>query len=105
MTARLNVNIDHVATVRQVRRAPEAECFAAAMACEHAGVTASRSIVAATAATSRSRYPLLRDSVSTYLIWMAATDEMLDIALQTQPTLSRSLRNDRMRSRPKWTRR
>ena len=37
MTARLNVNIDHVATVRQARRAPEPSVIAAAMACEQAG--------------------------------------------------------------------
>ncbi|MCA1850704.1 MAG: pyridoxine 5'-phosphate synthase, partial [Acidobacteria bacterium] len=37
MTARLNVNIDHVATVRQARRAPEPSVVAAAMVCEQAG--------------------------------------------------------------------
>ena len=37
MTARLNVNIDHVATVRQARRAPEPSVVAAAMISEQAG--------------------------------------------------------------------
>ncbi|MDQ3907230.1 MAG: pyridoxine 5'-phosphate synthase, partial [Acidobacteriota bacterium] len=37
MTARLNVNIDHVATVRQARRAPEPSLAAAAALCELAG--------------------------------------------------------------------
>ena len=37
MTARLNVNIDHVATVRQARRAPEPSVAAAALMCEDAG--------------------------------------------------------------------
>ena len=37
MTARLNVNIDHVATVRQARRAPEPSVAAAALICEEAG--------------------------------------------------------------------
>src|SRR5256885_1584425 len=37
MTARLNVNIDHVATVRQARRAPEPSVVAAAMICEQVG--------------------------------------------------------------------
>ena len=37
MTARLNVNIDHVATVRQARRAPEPSLVAAAMISEQAG--------------------------------------------------------------------
>src|ERR1044071_4383182 len=35
--SRLNVNIDHVATVRQARRAPEPSVVAAAMICEQAG--------------------------------------------------------------------
>jgi pyridoxine 5-phosphate synthase len=37
MVARLNVNIDHVATVRQARRAAEPSIVAAAMICELAG--------------------------------------------------------------------
>ena len=37
MSARLNVNIDHIATVRQARRAPEPSVVAAAMMCEQAG--------------------------------------------------------------------
>ena len=37
MTARLNINIDHVATVRQARRAPEPSVVAAAVLCEQAG--------------------------------------------------------------------
>ena len=34
---RLYINIDHIATVRQARRAPEPSVLAAAMACEQAG--------------------------------------------------------------------
>ncbi|MCV4733112.1 pyridoxine 5'-phosphate synthase, partial [Escherichia coli] len=37
MTARLNVNIDHIATVRQARRTIEPSVVAAAMICEAAG--------------------------------------------------------------------
>ena len=37
MTARLNVNIDHVATVLQARSAPEPSVVAAALVCEGAG--------------------------------------------------------------------
>ena len=37
MKPRLNVNIDHVATVRQARRAPEPSVVAAAVVCEQAG--------------------------------------------------------------------
>ena len=87
MTARLNVNIDHVATVRQARRAPEPSVIAAAMACEQAGVDG---ITVHLRGDRRHIQDLdirlLRDSVTTYLnLEMAATDEMLDIALQTQP--------------------
>ena len=87
MTARLNVNIDHVATVRQARRAPEPSVIAAAMACEQAGVDG---ITVHLRGDRRHIQDLdirlLRDSINTYLnLEMAATDEMLDIALQTQP--------------------
>ena len=87
MTARLNVNIDHVATVRQARRAPEPSVIAAAMACEQAGVDG---ITVHLRGDRRHIQDLdirlLRDSVTTYLnLEMAATDEMLDIALQTEP--------------------
>ena len=87
MTARLNINIDHVATVRQARRAPEPSVIAAAMAVEHAGADG---ITVHRRGDRRHIQDLdirlLRDSVTTYLnLEMAATDEMLDIALQTQP--------------------
>ena len=87
MTARLNINIDHVATVRQARRAPEPSVIAAAMACEQAGVDG---ITVHLRGDRRHIQDLdirlLRDSISTYLnLEMAATDEMLDIALQTEP--------------------
>src|SRR5215218_6085918 len=87
MTARLNVNIDHVATVRQARRAPEPSVIAAAMACEQAGVDG---ITVHLRGDRRHIQDLdirlLRDSVTTYLnLEMAATDEMLEIALQTTP--------------------
>ena len=87
MTARLNVNIDHVATVRQARRAPEPSVIAAAMACEQAGADG---ITVHLRGDRRHIQDLdirlLRDSVTTYLnLEMAATDEMLDIALQTTP--------------------
>ena len=85
--ARLNVNIDHVATVRQARRAPEPSVIAAAMAAEEAGADG---ITVHLRGDRRHIQDLdvrlLRDSVTTYLnLEMAATDEMLDIALQTKP--------------------
>jgi pyridoxine 5-phosphate synthase len=87
MTARLNVNIDHVATVRQARRAPEPSVLAAAMACEQAGADG---ITVHLRGDRRHiqdlDIELLRKSVTTYLnVEMAATDEMLNIALEAKP--------------------
>src|ERR1051325_6537905 len=87
MTARLNVNIDHVATVRQARRAPEPSVMAAAMACEQAGADG---ITVHLRGDRRHiqdlDIELLRKSVTTYLnVEMAATEEMLGIAVQAGP--------------------
>ena len=87
MTARLNVNIDHVATVRQARRAPEPSIMAAAMVCEQAGADG---ITVHLRGDRRHiqdlDVELLRKSVTTYLnLEMAANDEMLDIALAAKP--------------------
>ena len=87
MTARLNVNIDHVATVRQARRAPEPSVIAAAMMCEQAGADG---ITVHLRGDRRHiqdlDVELLRKSVTTYLnLEMAATEEMLDIALAAKP--------------------
>ena len=87
MTARLNVNIDHVATVRQARRAPEPSVIAAAMACEQAGADG---ITVHLRGDRRHiqdlDVELLRKSVTTYLnLEMAATEEMLNIALDAKP--------------------
>jgi len=87
MTARLNVNIDHVATVRQARRAPEPSVIAAAMACEQAGADG---ITVHLRGDRRHiqdlDLELLRKSVTTYLnVEMAATEEMLGIALEAKP--------------------
>ncbi|MBC7909744.1 MAG: pyridoxine 5'-phosphate synthase [Pyrinomonadaceae bacterium] len=87
MSARLNVNIDHVATVRQARRAPEPSVVAAAMMCEQAGADGitihlrgdRRHII-------DNDLHALRQVVTTYLnVEMAATEEMLKIALDTLP--------------------
>ncbi|HEX5873203.1 MAG TPA: pyridoxine 5'-phosphate synthase [Pyrinomonadaceae bacterium] len=87
MTARLNINIDHVATVRQARRAPEPSVVAAAMACEQAGADG---ITVHLRGDRRHiqdlDLPVLRSSVTTYLnVEMAATEEMLKIALDAKP--------------------
>ncbi len=87
MTARLNVNIDHVATVRQARRAPEPSLFAAAMICEQAGADG---ITIHLRGDRRhiqdADVKVLRSAVTTYLnLEMAATEEMLGIALDARP--------------------
>jgi len=87
MNARLNVNIDHVATVRQARRAPEPSVVAAAMLCEQAGADG---ITIHLRGDRRhiqdADLRALRASVTTYLnLEMAATEEMLKVALETRP--------------------
>ncbi|MBD0369206.1 MAG: pyridoxine 5'-phosphate synthase [Pyrinomonadaceae bacterium] len=87
MTARLNVNIDHVATVRQARRAPEPSVIAAAIMCEQAGADG------ITIHLRGDRRHIqdedlyqLRRTVTTYLnVEMAATEEMMKIALDARP--------------------
>jgi pyridoxine 5-phosphate synthase len=87
MTARLNVNIDHVATVRQARRAPEPSLIAAALVCEQAGADG----ITVHLRTDRRHIQdddlsTLRRSVTTYLnVEMAATEEMMKIALDVRP--------------------
>jgi pyridoxine 5-phosphate synthase len=87
MTARLNVNIDHVATVRQARRAPEPSVVAAAMMCEQAGADG----ITVHLRTDRRHIQdhdlqTLRQSVTTYLnVEMAATEEMVKIAFNVRP--------------------
>jgi pyridoxine 5-phosphate synthase len=87
MVARLNVNIDHVATVRQARRAPEPSVIAAAVACEQAGADG------ITVHLRGDRRHIqdedlyaLRRVVTTYLnVEMAATEEMMKVALDVRP--------------------
>jgi pyridoxine 5-phosphate synthase len=87
MPPRLNVNIDHVATVRQARRAPEPNVVAAAMICEQAGADG---ITIHLRGDRRhiqdADVKLLRASIGTYLnLEMAATEEMLKIAFENKP--------------------
>jgi pyridoxine 5-phosphate synthase len=87
MTARLNVNIDHVATVRQARRAPEPSVAAAALMCEDAGADG----ITVHLRCDRRHIQdediyTLRRVVSTYLnLEMAATEEMIGIAVDARP--------------------
>src|SRR5206468_5722069 len=87
MTARLNVNIDHVATVRQARRAPEPSVVAAAVMCEEAGADG---ITVHLRGDRRHIQDedlyVLRRVVTTYLnVEMAATDEMIAVARDARP--------------------
>jgi len=87
MAARLNVNIDHVATVRQARRASEPSLVAAALVCEQAGADG----ITVHLRTDRRHIQdgdlsILRRTVTTYLnVEMAATEEMIKIAQDIRP--------------------
>lgn len=87
MTAKLNVNIDHVATVRQARRAPEPSLVAAAMICELAGADGITIHLRGDRRHIQDEdLYVLRKSVTTYLnVEMAATEEMITIAQETKP--------------------
>ncbi|MDQ3817515.1 MAG: pyridoxine 5'-phosphate synthase [Acidobacteriota bacterium] len=86
-TARLNVNIDHVATVRQARRAPEPSVVAAAMMCEQAGADGITIHLRGDRRHIQDNDLFaLRQTVTTYLnVEMAATEEMMKAALDTLP--------------------
>lgn len=87
MTAKLNVNIDHVATVRQARRAPDPNLLAAAFVCEQAGADGITIHLRGDRRHIQDRdVILLRQTLTTYLnVEMAATEEMVKIALETKP--------------------
>jgi pyridoxine 5-phosphate synthase len=87
MNARLNVNIDHVATVRQARRAPEPSVVAAAMICEQAGADGITIHLRGDRRHIQDNDVIvLRQAVTTYLnVEMAATEEMMKIAVETRP--------------------
>ena len=87
MHAKLNVNIDHVATVREARKTIEPSVIAAAIACEQAGANGITVHIRQDRRHIQDRdIELLRDVVTTYLnVEMAATDEMVDIAVRTNP--------------------
>ena len=84
---RLGVNIDHVATVRQARLAPEPEPVAAAVLAELAGAHGITVHLRGDRRHIQERdLELLRQVVATKLnIEMAATPEMVDIAARVRP--------------------
>ncbi len=87
MSAKLNVNIDHVATLREARKTIEPSVVSAALICQHAGADG------ITVHLRQDRrhiqdadIELIRKVVSIYLnVEMAATEEMLEIVGQTKP--------------------
>lgn len=85
----LNVNIDHVATIRQARGTSEPDPISAALIAELAGATG---IVAHLREDRRHIQDrdvrLLRDTIQTRLdLEMAATEEIINIALNLKPEL------------------
>ena len=87
MTAKLNVNIDHVATIREARKTIEPSIITAAVICEQAGANGITVHLRGDRRHIQDRdIELLRDVVTTYLnVEMAATDEMVGIAVRTKP--------------------
>ena len=92
MTARLNVNIDHVATVREARKNYRAECHCRSRGCEQTGVHGITVHLRGDRRHIQDRdIELLRQTVTTYLnVEMAATDEMVEIAKEENPMPFRS---------------
>ena len=87
MSAKLNVNIDHVATIREARKTIEPSIITAAVICEQAGADGITVHLRQDRRHIQDRdIELLREVVTTYLnVEMAATEEMLSIALRTKP--------------------
>jgi len=87
MTAKLNVNIDHVATIREARKTIEPSIVTAAVICEQAGANGITVHLRGDRRHIQDRdIELLRDVVTTYLnVEMAATEEMIGIAERTKP--------------------
>jgi len=83
----LSVNIDHIATIREARRTNEPDPVAAAAICELAGAHGITVHLRGDRRHIQHRdVKVLRDTVKTKLnIEMAATDEMIGIALDVIP--------------------
>lgn len=83
----LGVNIDHIATIRQARRTTEPDPVAAAVLAELGGADGITAHLREDRRHIQERdVSLLRQTVSTHLnLEMAATDEMVEIALKLKP--------------------
>lgn len=85
--SRLNVNIDHIATIRQARRTNEPNPVSAAVICELAGADGITTHLRSDRRHIQD-YDLiaLKQAVITHLnVEMAATDEMVEIAARVKP--------------------
>ena len=87
--ARLSVNVDHVATMRQARRGEEPDPVTAALMAELAGADGITVHLREDRRHIQDRdLFVLRKAVKTRLnLEMAATDEMLNIALEVKPDM------------------
>ncbi len=87
MSTKLNVNIDHIATIREARKTIEPSIITAASICEQAGADGITVHIRGDRRHIQDKdISLLRDCVTTYLnVEMAATEEMLAIAIATMP--------------------
>ncbi len=87
MMPKLNVNIDHVATIREARKTIEPSIITAAVMCEQAGANGITVHLRGDRRHIQDRdIELLRDVVTTYLnVEMTSSDEMVGIALETKP--------------------
>ena len=87
MTAKLNVNIDHVATIREARKTIEPSIITAAVVCEQAGADGITVHIRQDRRHIQDRdIALLRDVVTTYLnVEMATGEAMIKIAVESKP--------------------
>jgi pyridoxine 5-phosphate synthase len=87
MPAKLNVNIDHVATIREARKTIEPSIITAAVVCEQAGAHGITVHIRQDRRHIQDRdISLLREVVTTYLnVEMATGEEMINIAVQSKP--------------------
>jgi len=87
MSAKLNVNIDHVATIREARKTIEPSIITAAVICEQSGADGITVHLRGDRRHIQDKdIELLRECVTTYLnVEMAATEEMVKIAIETKP--------------------
>lgn len=85
----LHVNVDHVATVREARKTTEPDPVYAALMAEQAGASGITIHLREDRRHAQDRdIKLVRETIQTKMnLEMAATDEMIKIAVETQPDI------------------